>query len=195
MGALRTLFAAVAAILFVALAVSPTAAQTRDPYDSGGVLTADQAAFDALYYALDVRVEPSDSSITGSLVMSARLESPTPEIGLDLDPLLDVYAVDLQSGAAFESAQWTRDGGRITVPLPESVQPGQIFAVRVEYGGMPRVAPRPPWDGGFTWARTEDGSPWIATSNQTIGADVWWPVKDHITDKPDSMSIRVTVPE
>jgi aminopeptidase N len=28
-----------------------------------------------------------------------------------------------------------------------------------------------------------------------IGADVWWPVKDHVSDKPDSMSIRVTVPE
>jgi aminopeptidase N len=195
MGALRTLLAAVAALCVLLLATSPTSAQTRDPYDSGGLLSPDQAAYDASYYALDVRVEPSDSSITGSLVMTARLESPTQAIGLDLDPLLDVYAVDLKSGAAFESAQWTRDGGRITVPLPESLQPGQIFAVRVEYGGMPRVAPRPPWDGGFTWARTGDGSPWIATSNQMIGADVWWPVKDHVSDKPDSMSIRVTVPE
>jgi len=28
-----------------------------------------------------------------------------------------------------------------------------------------------------------------------IGADVWWPNKDHVSDKPDSMTIRITVPE
>ena len=195
MGAHRNLFIPVAAFAVFSAAAAPSTAQTRDPYDSGGVLTSDQAAYDALHYALDVRVEPADSSIAGSLTMTALLVSPATEIGLDLDPLLEVLSVEVQAGSGFDAAAWTRDGGRITVPLPEEARPGEIFEVRVEYGGMPRVAPRPPWDGGFTWARTDDGSPWIATSNQMIGADVWWPVKDHVSDKPDSMSIRVTVPE
>ena len=183
------------ALVLLVLAVSPLTGQTRDTYDSGGVLTPDQAAYDAVHYALDIVVEPADSSIAGSMTMTARLDNPVREVGLDLDPLLEVSGVSAGTGTALEPAEWARDGGRITITVPAGIGLGDLFRVRVDYGGQPRVAPRPPWDGGFTWARTEDGSPWIATSNQMIGADVWWPVKDHVSDKPDSMAIRVTVPE
>jgi len=176
-------------------AAAPLCAQTRDTYDSGGALTPDQAAYDAVYYDLDVRVEPADSSISGSLTMTALLLAPERTIGIDLDPYLEVHEVRAGSSSEFAPTAWERDEGRIYIELPSGTEAGEQFSVRVEYGGQPRVAPRPPWDGGFTWARTADGSPWVATSNQMIGADVWWPVKDHVSDKPDSMTIRVTVPD
>lgn len=177
-------------------ATTPLPAQTRDSYDSGGTLEPEQAAYDVTYYDLDVGVEPADSSISGTLTMHALLLAPSRTIGLDLDPLLDVHGVRVDAGVgALVPADWDREQGRIHIDLPADLQAGGHFTVRVEYGGQPRVAPRPPWDGGFTWARTADGSPWIGTSNQMIGADVWWPVKDHVSDKPDSMSIRVTVPD
>jgi aminopeptidase N len=66
--------------------------------------------------------------------------------------------------------------------------------LRIAYSGAPRVAPNAPWDGGVSWERTPSGAPWIATSCQTLGADVWWPMKDHPSDEPDSMDIAVTVP-
>ena len=53
----------------------------------------------------------------------------------------------------------------------------------------------PPWSGGFTWARTADGSPWIATTCQGEGGDIWWPLKDHVSDEPDSVGIHITVPD
>ena len=182
-------------LAFSALAATSLPAQTRDTYDSGGQMLPDQAAYDVAHYDLDVRVEPADSSISGTLTMTASLEAPERTIGLDLDPLLDVTGVRAGTGGALEAATWERDGGRIRIELPSDASVGQTFSVSVDYGGQPRVAPRPPWDGGFTWARTPDGSPWIGTSNQMIGADVWWPVKDHVSDKPDSMTISVTVPE
>jgi len=184
------------ALALIALsATTPLSAQTRDTYDSGGTLPADQAAYDAVYYDLDVRVEPADSSILGSLTMTALLQAAEQAIGLDLDPLLEVHGVQAGIGSDLQPVNWEREGGRILIELPADASVGEPFSVRVGYGGQPRVAPRPPWDGGFTWAYTTDGSPWIATSNQMIGADVWWPVKDHVSDKPDSMTIRVTVPE
>ena len=176
-------------------AATPLAAQTRDTYDSGGTLPPDQAAYDVVYYDLDVRVEPADSSISGSLTMTARLDTSVEVIGLDLDPVLQVSGVQAGTGGDLEPVNWEREDGRIRIDLPADASVGRSFSIRVEYGGLPRIAPRPPWDGGFTWAYTTDGSPWIATSNQMIGADVWWPVKDHVSDKPDSMTIRVTVPE
>ena len=73
--------------------------------------------------------------------------------------------------------------------------PGETIEITVSYEGKPRVAKRPPWDGGFTWAQTKDGSPWIATTCQGEGADLWWPNKDHVSDKPDRMGLHITVPE
>lgn len=189
------------ALLPLALALAaPCSGQDRgpapDPYDSGGPLSPEQAAFDVLFYDLAVRLDPADSTLEGKLGMTARLVEPATRVALDLDPLLEVREVRVGTGSAEPAAvEWTRDRGRIGIPLPSTLSPGREFTVRVAYGGRPRVAPRPPWDGGVTWARTPGGAPWIATSNQMIGADVWWPVKDHVSDKPDSMAIHVTVPE
>ena len=100
-----------ATVVLVLSSVAPLTAQVRDTYDSGGTLTPDQAAFDALYYELDVRVEPADSSVSGALTMTAALTSLEPEIGLDLDPLLEVHGVALGRGSDPAPVDWRRDGG------------------------------------------------------------------------------------
>ncbi|MEX0601162.1 MAG: M1 family metallopeptidase, partial [Rhodothermales bacterium] len=135
--------------------------------------------------------DPADSSIAGSVTATAAVVHPTSRFVLDLDDRLVVDAVQVDGAAR----SYERRGGRLRIDLTRTYQPGEKVVVRVDYGGRPRVAPNPPWDGGLTWARTEDGSPWIATSCQVTGADVWWPVKDHPSDEPDSMAIRFTVPE
>lgn len=166
-----------------------------DPYDSGGPLMPEQAAYDVTYYALDLAVEPSDSTIRGTLTTVATVTSPLSAFVLDLDPRLEVTATRVAGAeGALEALPFRRVGGKLWVDLPVTRQPGASITVAVDYGGRPRVAPNPPWDGGFTWARTADGAPWIATSCQGEGADLWWPVKDHVSDEPDSMGIRVSVP-
>ena len=167
----------------------------RDPYDSGGPLIVEQAAYDVTYYDLALTVDPTDSTIVGSLRMDARVAAPAEVVALDLDPLLAIESVSLTELESAVPLPFRRAGSRVFIELPFTKQPGDPLSLTVEYGGRPRVAPRPPWDGGVQWATTPSGAPWIATSNQMIGADVWWPNKDHVSDKPDSMAIRITVPE
>jgi aminopeptidase N len=157
---------------------------------SGGPLAPEQACFDVLAYDLSLRVDPGQRRIDGELTMHAELVATTDAIILDLDPRLEVENVLLGDTAA----DWQRDGGRIRIS-PDGIEIGGEFAVRVRYGGEPRIAPTPPWKGGFTWAETPDGQPWIATSCQGEGADLWWPCKDHPSDEPRHFDIRVTVPE
>src|SRR5690606_14183536 len=90
---------------------------------------------------------------------------------------------------------WRREGGRIWIEMGSPRPAGSQASVTVAYEGNPRVAPQAPWDGGFVWAETESGQPWIATAVQGEGPDVWWPAKDHVSDKPDSVSLRIRVPE
>lgn len=186
----RILWAAAAVWLLAGCRFGDVRAQS-EPYVSGGPLSQEQASYDVSYYDLDLRVNPSDSTIAGSVVTIARIVQPTKWFVLDLDPRLDVRGV-AESGLPLP---YERRGGKLWIDLLITRQPGSQVQVRVQYGGRPRVAPNPPWDGGFTWARTSAGDPWVATSCQTIGADVWWPVKDHPSDEPDSMRIHFTVPE
>lgn len=51
-----------------------------------------------------------------------------------------------------------------------------------------------PWDGGFVWTYDDNGDLWISTAVQGLGASAWYPCKDHQSDKPDSVLIRVSVP-
>ena len=158
---------------------------------SGGRLLPEQAAIDVQSYTLELTVDPKRKSIAGSCTMRAEALSPVRDVILHLDGRLDVSRVT--SGG--RPIKFEHAGGLIKMTLPEPVETGGEVEVCVSYGGAPRVAPRPPWDGGFTWSETADGKPWIATSCQGEGADLWWPCKDHPSDKAETLELKITVPE
>ncbi len=55
-------------------------------------------------------------------------------------------------------------------------------------------APNPPWDGGFVWQKDKNKDLWLGVACEHLGASSWWPTKDHLSDKPDSMLINLTIP-
>lgn len=63
--------------------IIPLHAQTN-PYQSGGTLTPEQAAYDVLFYDLTLEVTPDLERIQGSLQMDARIVHPTDCLVLDL---------------------------------------------------------------------------------------------------------------
>lgn len=141
---------------------------------------------------------PETESIAGMVEMHAAIVQPTHALRLDLDAPLVVNRVTAGEGGALTpgtALEIERELLHFRIKLGRTLQPGENVVIRVEYEGQPRVAPNPPWDGGFTWASTADGRPWIAVSCQGDGADVWWPVKDHVSDRPDSLRVVFTIPE
>lgn len=162
------------------------------PFDSGGLLMREQAAYDVTYYELSLSIDDSARTIDGSLLANAKVIHPISQFVLDLEPGLDVHRVEDSNGAPLRS---TRDGGKLWIDLDRMYEKGESISAHVFYGGTPRVARNAPWDGGFTWATTPSGAPWIATTCQGEGADIWWPVKDHPSDEPDSMRMHITVRE
>lgn len=164
------------------------------PSDSGGPLTPEQAAYDVTAYDLALRVNPAERSIAGTLTTRARIVHPTEWFVLDLDAPLAVSQTSLVGQGGARPLAFERRGGQIWVAFGRTAQPGEAVEVRVEYGGKPREAPRPPWVGGFVWSKTPSGADWISTAVQMDGADLFWPCKDHPSDEPDEMSLHITVP-
>jgi aminopeptidase N len=192
-------FKLIVVTLFLTLCANIAQAQRTlgvRPSESGGVLMPEQAAYDVKSYDLALRVNPTEQSIAGALTVHALIVHPTAWLVLDLDMPLTVKEVaEVDSASRAHALQFERRGGKIWIALSTTRQPGATVRVRVEYSGKPRVAPRPPWVGGFVWSKTPSGEPWVGVACQNDGADIWWPCKDHPSDEPDSMSLHITVPQ
>ncbi len=168
---------------------------TARPTGSGGPLQPEQEAYDVKSYDLALRILPAERTIRGSLTARALVLKPLTQFVLDLDMELRVESVVLMEGENASPLKFEHKEGKIWISFPNEEAAGKNVTVRIDYGGKPRVAPRPPWVGGFVWSETADGQPWFATAVQNDGADLWFPVKDHPSDKPDSVSLHFTVPE
>src|SRR5690625_28125 len=189
--------------------VQPADAQNHMVYESGGELIPGYAVYDVGFYDLDLKINPADSSIEGSVTTHATIVHPTDHIVLDLDPRFSIHSIRLLQGGEGsdrgevsesrqdEELEFDRPGSdkHTRVMFSETKQPGEKVEVEIRYSGKPLIAANPPWDGGFVWERTAEGEPWIGVAVQTVGAWTWWPNKDHPSDKADSLSLTFTLPE
>lgn len=167
------------------------------PTDTGGPLMPEQAAYDVKSYDLDLRVDPAGQSIKGVHTTLALIVHPTKWFVLDLDTPLQVDSVGLVDPVRKKPQQlkFERREGKLWIAFPSTRQPGESVRVAVAYNGKPRVAPRPPWVGGFVWSKTASGETWLGVACQMDGADLWFPVKDHPSDEAETVSLHFTVPQ
>lgn len=186
-----------AVLVVFLLAVSGAAQRPHGirPTDSGGRLLFEQAVYDVKSYDIDLKVDPKGRSISGISKMKATAVIPTNVIALDLDTPYVVQAVTSGEALGYKPLRFERREGRIWVWFPQTKQPGDQLEVAVTYAGVPRVAPNAPWVGGFVWEKTASGADWIGVALQNDGADLLFPCKDHPSDKPSSVVMRVTVPD
>ena len=161
---------------------------------SGGPVDPEQARLTLDAVDLAIEVFPERQQIAGVASLNFTARAPVTRVPIDLDRNLPVSAITLE-GRALPRSAWTNPDGRLIVTLPRPVAAGTSFALRTTYGGTPRVAVKAPWDGGFVWAKTKAGQPWIATAVQGEGCDLFWPCIDSPTFEPAAMTLHITVPK
>lgn len=156
-----------------------------------GSITPEREWWDLVYYNLDIVVRPSDSTIKGSNTVYYKVVKPYNTMQIDLQPPMNLTGA-VQNGVSLD---FRREGNVYWIEIAEKQIPGNIYSVKLTYGGKPTVSKRPPWTGGITWKKDKNGNPFVASACQGDGASIWWPCKDHMYDEPDSMLISVNVPE
>ncbi len=157
-----------------------------------GSITPERAWWDVTYYDLKVAVNPSEQTINGSNTITYNVLEPAKKMQIDLQSPMQIDSI-LQDG---KKIQFTSEGDAHFLKLQKEQLKGAENKVTIFFSGKPRVARRPPWDGGFTWTKDSNGKDFIATSNEGIGSSVWWPLKDHPSEEPDNgATISVTTPK
>jgi aminopeptidase N len=164
---------------------------TRADTLRGSFTTPGRAWWDVAFYDLRVAIRPADSSIAGYNGITYKVLSPGREMQIDLMEPLQVDSM-IQDGRRL---QFRREGAAFFVTLAAPQLAGAIKTITVYYGGRPTIARRPPWEGGFTWTADSLGRPWIVTTDQGVGASIWWPNKDTQADEPDSQRVSLRVPQ
>lgn len=155
-----------------------------------GSITKERAWWDLKYYHLDVKVDPKEKTITGSNTVRYTVLTPYNKMQIDLQEPMKIYKVT-QDG---KELKFERDGNAFFIELAAAQKVGETKEIVISFGGKPKEAVNPPWDGGITWKKDKNGKDFIASSCQGLGASVWWPNKDHMYDEVENMLISVNVP-
>lgn len=162
-------------------------------YASGGPIPENQAAYDVIYYNIDLEVLAEKKSLAGAV--GVKVKSLVPELArLELD-LTGHFKVSQVTAAQGSPLTFKHRRGKLLIDLNPPVSMDELVDVTIHYSGKPMIALRPPWIGGFNWSKDSTGADWIGLSCQGEGGKIWFPCKDHPSDKPDSVAINITIPE
>ncbi|MBF89007.1 MAG: peptidase M1 [Candidatus Marinimicrobia bacterium] len=162
---------------------------TPSNYTSGGKLDPKQASYDVIYYDLAFTVIPEKKYLKAKSNAKIRILSSIDSLKLNL---VNNYIVD-EIKINNQISSFQHFGDILQIKLPDNIT--GMIETSIVYEGQPPVAPNPPWDGGFTWAYDSKGKPWIGMTSANEGGKIFFPCKDHPSDRADSASISITIPK
>lgn len=133
-------------ILFSLIFLNGYAQDRELVYESGGELPPEKSSYDVHFYDLNLKLNPADSTVSGSVGIHFDVVHPTNVIALDLDPRLDIETVSWIGDEKERSVRIERfdNSKTFNIYFPETLQPGHNTSLEVEYSGRPIVGENPP---------------------------------------------------
>ncbi len=177
-------------LLNFGLSIPVLQAQVAGQMSSGGAIKPLQAIMDIRHYTIALEVDIEKKALAGYTEVDLVLQQPTDTLLLDLVRQFTVTKVSVNKS----TTRFSQTGDMLFITKPEGFKAGRN-TVKVEYNGMPPVAARPPWQGGFTWTKDIKGFPWVVINCQFEGGKIYFPCKDHPSDEPnEGVDFHITVP-
>ena len=146
--------------------------------------------YDLTYQRMEWKINPAIRFISGKVTSSFQSKKDSLyKIEFDLHDTLTVDSV-LQN---HEKLNFEHSQNKLMIFLTTPLQDGEVDSVRVFYQGVP-----PDTDSGFgSFSQDTHGIsevPIIWTLSEPYGAMEWWPCKQSLADKIDSIDVIVTSP-
>lgn len=159
---------------------------------SGGEVEPERAALRMQHVSLDVAVEPEKRLLSGVAELTLSTQTRQTRLLIDLDKNFTVSAISVD-GAALKAGSWRNPDGRLVIDLPKPVPAGGKVVAKISYAGRPHEAVNAPWDDGIVWSSWQ-GKPWVATTAQGYGCDLYWPCLDFPAGEVPEIRLAITTP-
>lgn len=163
---------------------------------SGGKLKPVQANMDIRKYSLNLDVDIANKFIKGNTTVNLQLKNAADTILLDLIQHYNIEAIKVDG----KPVSFDHKEEKIYIKGNGYDKSNQFGAgnhsVFIAYSGNPPEAVRPPWLGGFTWAKDRSGNDWVSINIQKEGGRMYFPCKDHPSDEPnEGVEMNIKVPK
>ncbi|WP_321252625.1 M1 family aminopeptidase [Psychroserpens sp.] len=142
--------------------------------------------YDLKYHRLELNVDPGVAFISGTITSYFEAKSDLSTVTFDLASNMNVSQVTHQ-GMPLSFTHNTQDELIITLPATQAA--GVLDSLSVSYSGNPESS----GFGSFEQT-THNGDPVIWTLSEPYGAKAWWPCKQDLIDKIDSIDVFMTTP-
>lgn len=145
--------------------------------------------YDVIHYKLELRVDPAVDSIEGIITTTFKAKGPMDSIVFDLHDNMIVDSV-IYDGNLMSHTLNSND--ELIIQFNSTIPSGQIDTIAIYYQGQPAQS-------GFGTFEVSthgpDNVPVLWTLSEPYGARNWWPCKQVLSDKADSIDVFITAPK
>ncbi len=144
--------------------------------------------YDIRYHQFHWQVDPAVYYIAGTVRTDFVPTENIDDIYFDLSNAMTVSSVITLP--AEEALEFNQSNEMVHITFPSTLTSGELYSIEITYEGAP-----PSGGFGSFAAETHNGSPVLWTLSEPYGARDWWPCKQDLNDKIDSIDVFVTVPQ
>lgn len=142
--------------------------------------------YDISYHRLYWEVDPTKAEIKGEVTTYYTALNDMDQIVFDLADNMDVSNIQ-QRG---KSLSFSQNNEELIIELPITQSKNKLDSLTIFYGGNPVSS----GFGSFEINTHGSGTPVLWTLSEPYGAKGWWPCKQDLTDKIDSVDIMIKHP-
>ncbi|WP_026472988.1 M1 family aminopeptidase [Alkaliflexus imshenetskii] len=142
------------------------------------------ANYDVVYQRLELEVDPAIYRISGEVTTWFKAVSSMQAITFELANQLNVTQVTMRQQALL----FTHENDLLTIQLPQTLNSDLLDSLSITYSGQPPRAQQ-----AFTTTNIAR-KPVLYTLSQPYGAKDWWPCKQSLNDKIDSIDVIIFAP-
>lgn len=140
--------------------------------------------YDLTYHKLELTIDPDVAFISGKVTSAFTALSAMSTVTFDLMDPLTVSSVKRNN----INLAFSQSATELTINFPTPVAAGVSTTIEITYSGVPQSTA-----GSIEFA-SHSGTPLMWTLSEPFGARDWWPCKQDLNDKIDSIDVYITSP-
>ena len=142
--------------------------------------------YDVKYHRLELNIDPAQPDISGDVTTYYEAKDDMSQITFELMNNMTVSQVE-HHGNTLVFTQNSND--EVVITLPEVLNTGALDSLTISYSGTPLTS-----GFGYFEQTTHNGVPIVWTLSEPYGAKNWWPCKQDLIDKIDSIDVYLNTP-